>query len=216
MSVPSSWIPAIAAWRRSPSVVPRATSARIASLQAPDVRKAAACDALSVSASVVPSAEAMAKRTAGSASFVHAAASATVLLQRFAAARRTSGAGSPASSEASTSESAGSSATPVTRRAGSVSRWASGRKRRLETMWSRATWEDSASAAYGERAKKTTRSSLAGRQGRPSIPLRTIYCPAADTSGSRSYFSGLTVSLLLTDLTPSVSRATATARLASS
>ena len=45
-----------------------------------DGRNADRCDASSVCASVVPSAEAMAKRTAGSASFVHAAASAASIV----------------------------------------------------------------------------------------------------------------------------------------
>ena len=68
-----------------------------------------------------------------SVSAAHAAISATPSVQRLAAARRTSGEGSPASRDASSSESAGNAATPSTRRAGSASRCAAERNS-LPTM----------------------------------------------------------------------------------
>ncbi len=69
-------MPAMAARRRSASFACRATSARIASVQPADSRKARAAAASCVSESAAPRAEASASRTEASASLSQAAASA--------------------------------------------------------------------------------------------------------------------------------------------
>ena len=133
-STSSSRIAATAPSRRSPSTARRATAARTASVQSSRASAASAPAASGISARTAPSAVAIASRTPASCSALAAASSAARPRHWRAAAARTSGTGSPASSVASSGSSGASCAMPAMRWAGSACSCSAEREKSLVIM----------------------------------------------------------------------------------